>query len=517
MVELTNLWIIVSKDCKCYDPLSKYLVIGERLRDGTLASYPLYSKNSYTESIYIPLGLLSFIYDIISDETISDGRSKGYIDSVSIADIEKYKNILDGITLKKEQLVAVRKILNNKRCIIQMGTGGGKSEIMCATTKILSDIIGYIPTTLVIEPTSRLVVDMTDRFKRYGIPVTMYNKNREIVDNHVNICHPKSLGNDIDRDPDLLKSVEVMFGDEAHHLASQSFRKPTYHMPNLIYSIGLSASIISKEHIGLENITDYTYREALAIGATGPLVLNVNTGSMISRDGLANPVLAILKNPATENIHTNDITNWHAISKYRLESDHRNKLVVDAANIFYMAGRKVLILVNTKRWAHKLLERLHKIGLSDISRASFGGGVFERYNGHDFENDTSNVYEKYNEGKISILIGTSHIYEGADIPNLDVIILAYGGRAERLQIQGIGRGLRKSKTGKYAWIVDFDDYNDVVLSSQYRKRLERYTEVIGVPPNRILYDLNIADLANAFIDLESLDIDVSETLRRYYL
>lgn len=676
MIKIDNLWIEVTKDSPCYTSLSTSLVYEEKVRTRqgrgrnapvifTKRQFPLYTKDKKTESLLIPVGLYDFISNQFVLDKVVDTRSinKFKVDS-TIDTIDVYADVLGhGITLRKEQLIAIRKILFAKRCLVQMCTGcfvghtrvlltdgtsmkfidlindykdkkvytysykynkvvesniksvhiskytdyivrinfdngisiectphhpfmvhdngyleakylepdtkleiygskkvsvkhvshirlhtkipvydlevdndshnfaidvsysdsygvfvhnSGKSEVMCGTVKLLSSSNnGVYPTTLVIEPTSRLVNEMTTRFAKYDIPVTKYGSNRKVVPNTVNICHPKSLGNDIENDSTLLNDVEVMFGDECHHLRSPSFRKPTYYMPNLVYSVGLSASAIAQDHIGAKSLKDYTYGEALTIGATGPLVLNIKTEQMIKNGSLAVPVLVVLNNSANEATHTADVTDWHAVSKYRLESDDRNKLVVDAARFFYEMNRKTLILVNTRRWAYKLMELFDSYKMSDSVRASFGGGVFERYNGHDFEVDTNNVNERFNRGEISILIGTSHIYEGADIPNLDSVILAYGGRGERLQIQGIGRALRKTKTGKYAWLVDFNDLDDVVLHSQFKKRFQRYKELIGVKEDKILDGVDIQDMRNAFYDFENIHQDVYEVIERY--
>lgn len=275
-------------------------------------------------------------------------------------------------------------------------------------------------------------------------------------------------------------------------------------MPNLEYSVGLSASAIAQDHVGLDRIEHYDYREALVIGSTGPLVMNVKTANMVDVGSLATPVLVVLDNLANQSLENHAVNDWHAISKYRLEADERNKLVVEAAKILNENGRKTLILVRTIRWAHRLLEMFDECGMSDVVRASFGGGNYQMYNGYECVQDTSGVYDKFNSGEYTVLIGTSHIYEGADIPNLDAVILAYGGKGERLQVQGVGRGLRASKTGKYAWIIDFNDINDIVLNRQYLDRLDRYMSLMGITKDRLFVGKSISEFRQIFLEKECL-------------
>ena len=64
--------------------------------------------------------------------------------------------------------------------------------------------------------------------------------------------------------------------------------------------------------------------------------------------------------------------------------------------------------------------------------------------------------------KIDVLIGTTILDVGVDVPATGMIILAGAGKAEVALRQRVGRGLRAKKTGpNVAFIVDFEDiYND---------------------------------------------------------
>lgn len=511
MVKLYNDWIIVTKDDSSFFPLSINLTFTEprhsyRVKGRTIdvpeTTYKLYTIDD--EMMIIPSGYLFLISEYFSNSNLIDMRHRSVYNETDeiVKNIENYRDILPGISLHDDQIEALKEILSNYRCIAQLSTGAGKTEILCALVKILSTINGVYPTTVVMEPTLKLVTDTISRFEGYGIPVVRYGDNRKIVENTVNICHPISLGNDIKKDSELLNNVDILLGDECHHFQSDSFRTPTYHMSNLSYSVGVSASAISQEHVNSKNISDYTYGELLTIGATGKLVINATAGSLIDSGKLANPVLFVVHNPANEPLSERDIANWHKVCSIRLESENRTRLIASAAEFFHMKNRKSLILVNTRRWAQSIMKVLDEYGLSDYTRSSFGGGYFEKYEDGEFVKDTDNVFSKYNNGEYTILIGTSHLYEGADIPNLDAVILAYGGKGERLQIQGLGRVLRKTKSGKYAYIVDFTDSGDIILSKHSRIRMERYRSIINIPEDRIFFSISIRDFQKIFDKLE---------------
>ena len=69
----------------------------------------------------------------------------------------------------------------------------------------------------------------------------------------------------------------------------------------------------------------------------------------------------------------------------------------------------------------------------------------------------------------------------------------------------MGRALRKSKTGKYAWLVDIDDSDDEMLNKQFRERLIKYKKVLGITDGDELFNnLTIDDLEEIFYKYEEL-------------
>lgn len=504
MVILDNNYIFISADDESFFPIrmmltfhndeKKLYISGRTITQPASINYAFTIKDG---NMYVPIGLLNFIKPYIKDYI--DNRQVSYVDEINkiIFNINEYAGILDGITLRPEQLLACRKALYNRRCLIQCNTGFGKSEVACATIKLIKEATGSYPTTLMIEPTLRLVQEIYDRFEKYHIPVTKYPENRKIIENKVNICHPKSLNTDMMKDNTLLDNVIVLISDECHHHRSKTYRDPVSRMHNLEYSIGLSASGISQEHVGLTDIKDYGFNEVLVMSATGPLVLNIKAEQMIDAGNLADPILLVLSNLANEYLSEKYVTTWTKIAETKLESVERNNKIVDATKFFIDHDRKVLILVSTIRWSRKLLKIFKDKGIDNVV-ASYGSGRFETFNGYDYEQETSDVMSKFNNNIYQVMIGTSHIYEGADFKTLDVLVMAASGKSERIQIQCAGRVLRKSKNGKYAYIVDFTDSTDVVLSKHSRNRLARYKEIIGIPEDRIYYDITIEDLQSIF-------------------
>jgi superfamily II DNA or RNA helicase len=85
--------------------------------------------------------------------------------------------------------------------------------------------------------------------------------------------------------------------------------------------------------------------------------------------------------------------------------------------------------------------------------------------------------EDFEQGKMKVMVSTL-LNEGSDIPTLDCIILAGGGKSESAQIQKIGRALRTTDTKKHALIIDVLDQGKW-LRDHAQQRIKLYSEVFG--------------------------------------
>lgn len=447
-----------------------------------------YSYNLDKEgNLIIPIGLMEFVKPYFSQYVKFNYDITNKLVNTKDA-IEKLNNkILPGITLRDEQLEAIKLCLILKRTMIQMGTGAGKSEVMCGFIKILESCIGECPTTLLLEPTDKLKNEMIERFQKYGINAVDYGKNRQIVEGAINITHPMSLNNDLEKDPNLLNNIKIYLCDECHHSSAATYVTTILNIPNAEYNIGVSASAISQEHINCKNISEYDIKEIEAMSMLGKVSMNVTAADLIKQSKLAKPVLLVVNNPAKEVLKRGKENDWHEINKKRLQSSERTREIAEISTFFSNKGRKTLILVNTKNWAYDIAKKINELGLNEQCRLSFGGQVFLKYNPstEEFEKDDSDTFQDYRDGKISILIGTQHLVEGVDVPSLDTVILAYCGKSERIQIQSCGRVLRLTKNGNMAYIVDFSDERDPILNYQFKKRLKTYLTTIGVDKNNV--------------------------------
>lgn len=493
MVELHNNYIKVTNDSDAIFNFMSYLTFNPS-GESQVRCFEMDSNND----LIVPRGFLDFLPNGLElvDKTTST------LGNVNLPD--NLESVLPGITLRDDQCTAIKKMILCKRGIVQLSTGGGKTECMVGFMKVLLDQLGEIPDTLILSPTTQLIDDTIKRFAKYGIPATKYSKRRGKIEGIV-ITHPASVNNDLNKNPDILKNVKVFLTDECHRLNGPSWRKLIKHLHSVEYSLGVSATAIQPENIPITDLSRLDESELNVLGATGNVLLNIPPSYYISKGILANPVLLRMHNPADQKFKGMD--NWHKIRKHALESYQRTRLISEAVTFFSGVSYKSLILINTKEHAFDLLRMLAHLGMGDKCRASFGGKQFYKWNldtnsPESIGPNDEDVMKRFADGELTILIGSSHIYEGYDVPNLDVVVIAGVGKQLRRVVQGIGRVLRRTKTGKHAYIVDFTDHCNKVLARHSVARMNMCRNIIGVPEHQIFSMISFAQLKEIVFRLE---------------
>jgi len=71
------------------------------------------------------------------------------------------------------------------------------------------------------------------------------------------------------------------------------------------------------------------------------------------------------------------------------------------------------------------------------------------------KSDPTELVKRFNEGKLPILVGTSCISTGTDIPVVKFLVYWQGGSSEIQVKQAIGRGTRITSNKNFCHIVDF--------------------------------------------------------------
>ena len=156
----------------------------------------------------------------------------------------------------------------------------------------------------------------------------------------------------------------------------------------------------------------------------------------------------------------NPISDWKlAYDKNILENDDRNQKIINVAKKYEAEGKSVLITVTrVKKHGRVLLEALPS--------ARFMSGACN-------SSEREKILKDFKEKKFHILISTV-VNEGVNIPAMDVIVLAGGGKSDKMTIQRVGRVLRKADGKNEAVIIDFFDKDRSILQKHSQSRLRLY-------------------------------------------
>ncbi len=247
---------------------------------------------------------------------------------------------------------------------------------------------------------------------------------------------------------DRAKTIQLlgMFGlvilEEAHEASGNSYFEILKHCKNAHYRLALTATPFMK---------DDEESNMRLMACSGPIAIKVTEQMLIDRGILAQPHFKFIKmrfKPAKLMRHT----GWAAA--YRLgivENEYRNGLIVEECARFADYGLSSMVLIQQTAHGTKLATMMKAAGL----RVEF-------IQGEDDQEGRKAALARLARAEIDVLIGTTILDVGVDVPAVGHVCLAGGGKAEVALRQRIGRGLREKKSGpNLCFVTDFaDDFNE---------------------------------------------------------
>ena len=249
----------------------------------------------------------------------------------------------------------------------------------------------------------------------------------------------------------LLSKFELVILEEAHEASGAGFYGIMGHCVNAHYRMALTATPFMKDD-------EEANMKLMAVA--GPVGIRVSEETLIERGILAKPFFKFCKmqEPAAKLYRS---TSW--ASAYRLgvvEYEARNQAIVEEAKRGRDYGLSTMCLIQHKAHGERLLKMMTVAGL----RADFIYG--------ESDHATRKAQLKLlADGELDVLIGSTILDVGVDVPAVGLIILGGGGKAEVALRQRIGRGLRKKKAGpNVAFVVDFMDSQNDHLRGHYLQR-----------------------------------------------
>lgn len=266
---------------------------------------------------------------------------------------------------------------------------------------------------------------------------------------------------------DLLKTVEFVIGEEAHEAGGDSYFEVLSHCRNAHYRLALTATPFMRADAE-DNMR--------LMAAFGPIGVKVSEKMLIDRGILATPYFKYVDNPSPTKLKRT--TNYQrAVELGIVENQWRNEDAIQRVVKAAQYGLSSMMLVTRKTHGAMLQEMAQNAGL----RVAY---IF----GESNQKKRDAALESLKKGEIDLLIGSTILDVGVDVPAVGQILLMGGGKAEVALRQRIGRGLREKKNGpNVCLIVDYKDRGNKHLQGHSLTRQKAVKETPGFA-ERVLGD-----------------------------
>jgi superfamily II DNA or RNA helicase len=386
-------------------------------------------------------GLLSYITEDLTylgmDYEIEDLRDCPHLDDIS----------LPGITLRDYQESLVRQALSEKGCILQAPTGAGKTLVLGGILKALKEKTG-----LIFFTKKQLLKQTYDDLKKWGFDVGMAFGDGVII-KPITLCTVQSIDKVIDTH---LKTSEFIIFDEVHEFAKGKVAtKVIKSFPNATYRIGMTATV-PKDPMSRLNL----------ISGLGKVIKDVDALGLIDDGFLTKPLIQIIPVKDTGTVEDTELSYREVYEKFITENELRNEMITELVKKIQEKPSRTLIIVKDLKHAELLHESIPN---------SF------KLEGKDDLSVRQKTIDNFKNSEHSVLIGTTIMQTGIDIPEITHLVNARGLKSEIATLQALGRALRIHKSKKRVFIYDFFD-RAPYLEKHAKERIKSY-ESLGLEIN----------------------------------
>jgi len=410
----------------------------------------------------------------------------------------------EDFNLRDYQINCVESAIKNKRGLLQIATGGGKTIIASkiinslkikpvvffVTTKdllyqaynvfknVLKEEIGIIGdgkcnienVNISTIQTAMRCIGKLDDFSKSMKELSSW------IDEDFNLQEDEIEPSNISKINNLLQSAKLVIFDECQHAPADTCREVLLQCVESTHRFGLSATPFR------EDGEDLTIE-----GLFGDTLINVSSSFLIENNYLVQPSIYMF------NLKSKSMARSYQ-AEYKesiVENTERNNWIATIAKSYSDINKTVLILV--KQIKHgEILKKL-------IDEAVF-------IDGKKTSNFRTKTIGDIRERNINVVIATTLADEGLDLPSLDVLILAGAGKSKTKALQRIGRVIRTYPGKKQAIVIDFNDNSKYChkhsLARQKIYKLEPKFLFNKIDPENLLSNKTIAK--NIIIDQSEL-------------
>ena len=369
--------------------------------------------------------------------------------------IKMPEKFVNGRELRGYQDEAVIKFKRQKVGVLEIGTGGGKTEIAIEILRQLQ------MKTLFIVDKIELLRQTKERIEDcLGIEVGQIGGGVDDIKN-ITVATVQSLTKHVTKYSKYLQGIRFCIFDETHKVAAKSYWKLSNHLTNTEYRLGISGTAFRDDG-----------NDMMIEGVTGNIIYHLSSKKLIDEGWLIRPKIIFIKDymkPERETEieqgclkglinETPSYTNFY--KGFISENIDRNRRITHLA--ITNNDKKILILT-------KLVD--HGVKLSELipNSCHLYGGTNKK--------DRKLMFDSFVKGDTKVLISTISIFsEGIDLPALDMVINAAANVGDIKTIQILGRVLRTLEGKKDAYYYDFIDYNDFFKGASRARKNALYKQ-----------------------------------------
>lgn len=361
--------------------------------------------------------------------------------------------------LRDYQLDATRAAHAARRGIVQVSTGGGKTEIAVALARAVPIrwLFCVHRKTLLEQTAQRYELRTGEEAGRVGDGVWK-PRDRFTVTTFQTLAAAA-------RNPDpgarrrleaFLGGFEGVFVDECHVLPADSFWRVAMMLGNAHWRIGLSATPLDRED----------KRSVFAVGALGPVIFKIGAQQLIAEGRLARPTIRLAK--VQQEFREVDALGlpkrwpWQKVYEEGIvRSGVRNRVLLSAVA---QAEKPCLVFVKDLAHGRAFAKALAKRGLK-------GDFVW----GSASLKARQEAVRRLERGDLDVLVSSVIFQEGVDIPELRSVVIASAGKSVIAALQRIGRGMRTAEGKDTFEVWDVLDEGNAWLTRHAKARRRAYT------------------------------------------
>lgn len=266
-------------------------------------------------------------------------------------------------------------------------------------------------------------------------------------------CNPPLRTERADKIRAYVRTAQMLFVDECHYAGAHGYQDviKECQAPIRVFMSGTPY-----------DVKDTANRMRIQ-GSSGGIVYNIRNEELIDMGISSHMELYMIKNVLNGGGYYNP-------EDYREEKQKLNSCKYRAESVYQIiksySHKRILVCFEHVKHGQFNYEHVQK-------RCKEEGQAIDMDFTHSKATNRQAKLESFKKGRISVLFTSGILREGVNIPNLEVVILAQGGRSPISIKQFIGRGLRKQDKPDVVRVFDFYDAGRWI-ENQSKERTKTY-------------------------------------------